>query len=478
MMSNHALLEKTTIRLEILQRNKARLLAEFQKINKELQDTNTVYCQLKNRTTPIYKLPDELLSDIFQRCHAIMMGSRGRPFEVLVSHVSSDWRNLALNTPLLWNMINLEVHERTRGRIAQRLSAYLTRSSECLLDLSLRFSIADGLKDFLELLAPHAGRWYRVSICCTHRSTLPDDIYGPLHSIAAPALIHLSLRIDHPGDDTDVPRRVYPGAGQPIITIGAPSLCFVRVAGKVFGNLTPPLSAIQTFHVDAWPKNLMSLSQFRAMLDALPCLVNLSLSGLSVQLPRDPLELSEPIPLLRLRSLRIRDVSTPCHRLFHLLSLPILESITLSSLDTFDSGVIPTVVTLSLESCMLQNRQLENMFRAFPNVSTLYLDETTPEIYPLLHENPKGEWVWPALKSIFVKRLPSADVAFFCLMLYARLKSTPPLCSLYLDKRSRTVLLAKEFLEPLREVLDVTNCDQDAPWPADLGYEDPDDDWY
>ncbi|GLB40172.1 hypothetical protein LshimejAT787_0800430 [Lyophyllum shimeji] len=332
-----------------------------------------------------------------------------------------------------------------------------------------------GIPEVLYLLTPHANRWHRISISIARGSA--DDIYAPFSSVAAPALIHLSLRIGRCDDDDDSPRTEYPDTCPPIITRGSPALTFVRVAGKVVGNLTPPLSAVKTFHVDAWPKNLMTLSQFRAMLEALPCLVHLSLTGLSIHLPRNPLDISEPVPLPSLRSLRIRGNSVPCHRLLSLLTLPALESLSLHNVDTFDSAVIPTVKSLTLEACDFTESELRNMFRSFPDISTLNIDASVPRIYPMLRPDAGQDPPWPQLRSIYLRQLPPADVVPFCLLVLGRVGTDAAVSSVYLDKRSRSVLNAKDFMEILRDQLLVGNCDYLPQWPADLGYEDPDDDW-
>ncbi|KAG5642427.1 hypothetical protein DXG03_002801 [Asterophora parasitica] len=479
MSENATLLEETTKHIEALQSRKSELLYEVQQIEKKLQDAKARRAKLVNLAAPVSKLPDELIADIFLRCHGtrVVMSPRamGKPFEVSASHVSSHWRRVVLSTPLLWNAISLDIGLKTRTRALQRLSANLTRSGQCYLDISLHITTSHNIPEILSYLTPHAARWHRVSIAITSGSV--EDIYAPFYDVVTPALIHLSLRIGNPEDDADSPRTEYSATCPSVLAQCSPLLKFVRIAGKVVGNLAPPLSAVQTLHVDAWPKNIMALSQFRAMFDSLPCLSNLSLTGLSIQLPRNPLDASEPILLPILRSLRIRGNSTPCHRLLALLSLPSLESLSLHGIHSFDSSVIPTLHALTLDQCILSEHELQNMFRAFPCVSTLGIDDSTPGIYAMLRAEAGEKGPWPKLKSIALKHLPPADVAPFCLLVLGRASSTVPLSSVHLDRRSRTVLRAKDFLEVLRELLPVENCDYLAPWPAYLGYDDPDDVW-
>ncbi|KAF8071697.1 hypothetical protein FPV67DRAFT_891469 [Lyophyllum atratum] len=478
-MSNHTLLEETAKHIETLERRKSELVQEVHQVEKELGDAHARHAKLVNLTAPVSKLPDEILADIFQLCQKtrVKIGAARIAFAVAGSHVSTRWRGVMLGTPLLWNTIDLTITHRTRTRALQRLLAHLTRSGHCLLDLSLHIDVWGNIPVLLYHLTPHADRWYRVSISVTRGSA--DDLYAPFCSVAAPSLIHLSLRIGNPEDDTAVnsPRTEYPDTCPPIITRGSPMLKFVRVAGKVVGNLVPPLNAVTTFHVDAWPKNLMSLAQFRALIDALPNVVNLSLTGLSIHLPRSPLDISEPISLPTLLSLRIRGNSTPSHRLLSLLALPNLEALSLHGVDTFDSAVIPTLQHLTLDSCIFSEGELQNVFKAFPCVSVLSIDESTPEIISMLHVIVGSSPLWPQLRSIFMKRLPPADVISFCFLVLHRANNNTPLSSVHLDKRSRSVLRTKDLLQVLGEQVLVEDCDYQVQWPADLGYEDPDDGW-
>ncbi|KDQ49230.1 hypothetical protein JAAARDRAFT_111790, partial [Jaapia argillacea MUCL 33604] len=61
---------------------------------------------LKSLSAPIRRLPSDLLSEIFN--HTLQYGSTGPvydPFPLLLTHVCSYWRHLALSTPTLWSPI-------------------------------------------------------------------------------------------------------------------------------------------------------------------------------------------------------------------------------------------------------------------------------------------------------------------------------------------------------------------------------------
>ncbi|RDB25515.1 hypothetical protein Hypma_006476 [Hypsizygus marmoreus] len=476
-MSRHSLLlEETAKHIQTLQGRKSKLLREVHEIDQELWDAQARHAKLVNLTAPVSKLPNELLVEIFQTCQGerVWGGSRTRtPFEVIASHVSTHWRGIALGTPLLWNDIHITVTPRTNvfDRAMHRLTAYLTRSDPSLVDILLQIMVPEKVPGFLHELTPHAIRWHRVSISISPGCS-PNDIYGPLRNVAAPALMHLSLHAEVSDGRVD-PRNEYPDHCPPILTGGSPSLSFVRVSGVVVGNLIPPLRAVTTLDIDARPKMLMSLSQFQDMLSQPLQLVNLSLTGLNIQLLRDPLNLSHPSPLPALRSLRIRGTATPCHRLLSFMSLPNLENLSLHAIHAFDSAVIPSLRSLTLDGCMLADGDLQNIIRAFPNVSALSVDEAIPAIFDLLKPNPSP--VWPGLRTLTLRDLPPTDVLPLNVMVYSRLNSDAPLHKMFVDRRSRASLRLKNSYNPLSEVVPLVRCDDLAPWPLDLGYEDPDD---
>ena len=474
-ISSYSQLEETTNRIRELRARRAQLFQEVKEVELELHEMQAKQGRLVNECTPLYKLPYELLAEIFHICQDMWPTTHVKhPFEVVASHVSTHWRETVLKTPLLWNDIHLFITPRNDGdHHAQRLMAYLTRSGTCLLDITLHIWTSQNVSQFLGLLRPHANRWYRVSIFLAHYTA--KDVYAPLCDVAAPALTHLSLRVGNGRDDPLSPRTEYPRISPPILTGGSPVLSFVRIAGMVVGHMEPPLGAVTTLHIDAWPRNLMNQSQFQAMLEALPCLINLSLTGLNIYLPRDPLHMFNATPIPTLRSLRIRGKATPCHRFLSLMTVPHLESLSLHSVDTFDSVPLPTLRSLTLDSCIFSESEIRNILRAFPGITTISMDHSLRQ--PFLMQCITNEGLWPCLEDVSLRELQHDDAAAFCLLCMDRLGGEKRL-RVRMDKRSRKVMKAKGYLEVLLDVVSVENCEHIDSWPPDLGYEDPDDDWF
>jgi F-box-like len=469
------MLEETANKIQELCARKAQLVQEVDEVEEELAEALAKHGRLINECAALSKLPRELLVDIFHKCQDIWFTTNSKhPFEVVASCVSSHWRETALGTPLLWNNIHLYTTPRNNGEHhAQRLVAYLRRSGTCLLDISLHIDMPQNASQFLYLLVPHAYRWHRVSITIDHCSI--NDVYEPLCNVAAPALIHLSLSV---GKSTDRPhsrRTEFPPVSPPILTGGSPCLSFIRLAGLVVGNMEPPLGAVTTLHIDAWPRNLMDQSRFQAMIEALPCLVNLSLTDLTIHLPKNPLHVSSPTPIPTLRSLRIRGKATSCDRFLSLMAVPHLESLFLHSVDTFDSVPLPSLRSLTLDSCVLSEVDIRNILRAFPSLSSFSVDHSVPQT--VLFHNLVTEGLWPCLETITLRELQPDDAASFCLLSMGRSGDRGRLRQVRMDRRSRKVLKAKGYLQDLRDTVSIENCEHMDSWPPDLGYDDPDDDW-
>ncbi|KIM40480.1 hypothetical protein M413DRAFT_162350 [Hebeloma cylindrosporum] len=468
----NALLESIT-HLELRKHN---LLRELEDVNLELGVQRAQYSRLLNNDSFVYRLPNELLTGILinlQRSVRYPLKPGMIPFQVTASHVSRRWRDVVLSTPLLWNTIDFRIRpmNHVQGRILSQLDAYLTRSDTCFLDITLDFHIVDDLSSYFDLLAAHSRRWRRLAIVTRYEQV--DDIQNLLKNIPTIGFEHLSLSLGKPQEGSLSPRKPYATISPTILLAGCPSLTFVRLAGLALGNLHPPLTTVTTLHLDGWTRNFMTHDQLKAILEASVSLVNLSLNQLHIHHPRDPLEVIHPVSLPNLQCLRLLGPCSPVSRLLSLMDTPKLLSLSLQDIDTFDSNILPSVQSLSMDRCALDDLEVAHLFRSFPSVEFLSIDESLPDIYYMLRPNLDQPHPWPRLRTISLRALPAIDVHQFCNLVFTLQQiDKSPLAKVYLDRRSRTSLRTKHRLDWLQDQLQVEHCDVTEPWPLGLGYED------
>ena len=467
-----------------LQLSKERLLQELEILDLDLKSQQAQYSRLLNDDTIVYRLPSELLSGIFMMCTTTRRAFTRTslytlPFQVVASHVSHHWREIALGTPLLWNTPTFTVRPSSHinGRIISQLEAHLERSGSCFLDISLDFQFSEELGDYCRLLAKHSRRWRRLSIL----SMLEEgsEIHEMLRNAEVPILEHLSLTLGR-SSGRFRPRQELSSV-IPSILPRPPCLSFVRLAGYALGNLHPPTSSVTTLHLDGWAQYYLSHDQFKIILEGSPSLINLSLNQLCLYHSRDPFAITKPTTLPSLRALRIRGPCSPISQLMSLLNSPQLDSITLGSIEFFDSQVMPTVRSLVLDDCEAIGQEIGKLVHSLPSLSELSIDETLPEIFLLVSpidsegKTTTKQMPWPQLQTITIHDLQSKDVADFCSMVSLRQAGGCSLRQINLNRKSRKVLQKQQRLEWLREKVIVENAVIDAPWPNGLQYEDVND---
>jgi F-box-like len=107
-------------------------LDELQReLHRECNSLNRERNSLKNQISPTSSLPNEILGVIFEGL-AFTVSPKMPPTEIILSHVSQRFRDIATNTHLLWTQIN--VSNRTPFDM---VNAYLQRSG--LSSFNLRF---------------------------------------------------------------------------------------------------------------------------------------------------------------------------------------------------------------------------------------------------------------------------------------------------------------------------------------------------
>ncbi|KDR78724.1 hypothetical protein GALMADRAFT_244242 [Galerina marginata CBS 339.88] len=263
-------------------------------------------------------LPVELLQKIFCHSHSPHRGHRYyidepscRVLPLALSQVCQRWRNAALSTPALWSLLPQINFRRKTAMIGKYdlefISELLERSHGMSIDVHIT---GDFERDFshptLDTLMRHSNRWRNLTIYTTSPSFLAlRNIKGNLSSLE-----RLTVRYFYDVDN--------------FATISifetAPKLYNVHIER---GNRTFLLPMNQILHFSQESVHLKQLCRF---LPSNSCLKTLELIGLEgrVTLPN--------ITLPSLVSLRAEfEAWTPAQMFFNSLTLPVLETLNISS---------------------------------------------------------------------------------------------------------------------------------------------------
>ncbi|KIM57924.1 hypothetical protein SCLCIDRAFT_28454 [Scleroderma citrinum Foug A] len=173
----------------------ARLEAEAQELVKQLLCVRAAVSvqrskisQLLRRTPPpIHRLPTELLLSIFELDISAHPDCERKQE---LARVSRRWRDVILNSPILWTTINIPRLN------ASGINAHLKKSGESLLNIAITINGQgnldyDKLTPYLDIVTPYAHRW---------RSLHVFDVSGPesmLGEIITPIGMYIVEVINH-----------------------------------------------------------------------------------------------------------------------------------------------------------------------------------------------------------------------------------------------------------------------------------------
>jgi hypothetical protein len=439
-------------------------------------------------------LPPEVLSMIFiagkstiKHHHTkAQTTSRQLPFEIVVSHVTSHWRAIAINSPRLWNTIESTYSE---PMALERLSAYLARSKASPLDVD--FEIYQNPFTFdrsimLYMILPHVGRWRQLSLG-TNIGTASSLIHRHFRLLSAPLLKYLSVSTDedaehmHLIDFCDIQPQIFAN--------GAPNLSTVQLGAFMIHTMRPPLATVTTLQLvegDAGNPHAspfrVDYDELRVMLSALRGLINLSLDGDIVDAsswPANnvPASIDDSITLPSLRSLRIDMFSA-----LNFIVAPSLDSLTLRDCadsedsedwEGLDVPKFAVLRTLIFYNCLF--REFKNFFRVLPAVTNFTVDANDVEIVQFLGVENNGDagsfqspsyTPWPHLTVMSVPSLPNdgSCKASLCNMVSSRKSAGYAIRRLQLGRGAMDKMKTFGRLGWLKEQLQVALWEE-SDWP-------------
>ena len=176
----------------------ARLEAKAQELVKQLLDVRAAVSAqrskisqlLRQASPPIHRLPTELLLPIFEFDISAHPDCERKQD---LAGVSRRWRDVILNSPIFWTIINIPRLD------PSCINAHLKRSGESLLDIAITVRghgqlDYECLAPYLDIVTPHAHRWRSLHVFDVG---VPDAIFGgmilPVGMFIVEAIDHLQF---------------------------------------------------------------------------------------------------------------------------------------------------------------------------------------------------------------------------------------------------------------------------------------------
>jgi hypothetical protein len=246
---------------------------------------------------PIWRLPSEILSQIFMHCHRQdprKKIARLNKAPLLLGSVCSTWRTIALATAQLWASLTLDIGP-SKSDVTK---AWLARARNC--PLTIRVYGEEGAQPLMDVFLLHCEWWYEI-----HLPTIPCMMGFPVSAKNHLPRLH-KLYLEG--------RTIL---GTLDIFEFAPQLCSVRLHSKSL--IKVPWTQLYYFHMG-----------YRTVDECL--------------------ELLRATPNLEKCAVRIFDLSNT-RDLHPSVQLPYLRSVTIDaeSLDLFDALMLPKLQEVSLD---------------------------------------------------------------------------------------------------------------------------------
>lgn len=376
---------------------------------------------IANKVTPIYSLPSELLAKIFKLGQNLQWEDdneiAGSPishlayhsYEVLVTHVSSHFREVAIGTPQLWSDITIS------PRISSaELETYLVRTSGCALNVRIETGLSVPMNPpmiaQIETILIHSNRYRQLVINCVFESSA-QLIVQRFSRVAMPNLKHLSIAID-------TVEGLFPPDGRKPFGAEMPHLSFMRLRGVALVLFCLHFQDITTLHLDQTVFTPILYSTFRRVIISSSALQNLSLYGdlfCSVTTPWTALAMGDPIVIPKLRRLRICGIGGDIYSgiLIGIIAVS-LTSIVLKNLKQYDlqpfmaspfsSIKFPLLRELVLIDPDITNDEYTQLFYTFPTTTSFAVyHRETADVLRILADDPIDGFIpWPELNTISV----------------------------------------------------------------------------
>lgn len=402
--------------LEDIEKERGLLTTKIVELDAISSGLQAEFNSIINGKAAVSWLPHETLIAIFEEVVFSQPRISLSSASEVLSHVTRHWRDVALNTPSIWAVIQCRADQRQLELVAM----YLKRSKTSLIDLEVTLNQeSEDITLFCQMIDPHMDRCRQLSLRAGTQADL-SLLLGWVEYMAAPTLRSLDILCE---DDRDNPVDI------DIFTGGAALLTSVSVTGVGLHGCLPPLQAVTTMkYLDIGRSSWISCAHWQSMLASAMTLIHLDICGEFVS----AWGTASPVNLPSLQMLKISHGQTGFGHADHICGIlaailaPSLKVLTLVAIDDQD---VPFPEPSSLDFPSLQALILLGMYggifqvaRAFPNVRHVTCDIYNCDgLRAVLEEigsdaNPRATY-WPHLRSLAVTPPHTQNCGFHRLLL-------------------------------------------------------------
>lgn len=404
-------------------------------------------------TPTISSLPLEILEDIFLIIHNLAPEECANPVAA-VMQVSSLWRRVAIELPSLWCKLIA-----SPPWPMARINTYLSRSYA--LPVSWEIIVAEdgseGIGAFCDTLVASLRRCRSLSISMPLFSGTPvvTAVMGSIDGLIAPRLEAMTIQLDFCDKLTSEPGRG--NSDLPIITLGAPSLSYLRLSGFAVNWCRPSLSDVTTLHLSRG-QHPITHEAFRSMLECCPLLSTLAVYDNLI--PDWPDDDPDTFRMDRLQSLQLFGNIRFISPILCWLEAPNLADVVIAPVVTSDleplenyistGGVSPYTSVQTLTLVVANNGACEVLTMAsscFPNVTQLLLPTVYRREFEELLTDPTRGVIWPELQTLSLQALRSYQDEFINSFVTHRKAEGYPLTTIHIDASSAHAMPRLEWLK-------------------------------
>ncbi|KAF5374446.1 hypothetical protein D9615_009103 [Tricholomella constricta] len=411
--------------------------------------------RLINQATPIGSLPAEILGKIFEVANRSKTTEdhypwsnpyQWKPLPVAVSQVSSYWRDVALDSPLLWTEIDI-----SPPWSLKTICLFLRRSKACPIHLNLTIpTIAFGnlltpavvnasAHILCDHIAQHIPRCRKISIKGDFHQLEPllDAIINTILPSGASQLERLVMHITSvPDFQSDVHPTLF--------SQGFPVLTHVQVTSLMVPFL-PSLPQVTSLQLALGDTHGIDLATFLALAASCPSLETLTIFD---DVICGPWPLTATIDFPFLRSLQIYGTFTSVSDLLRVVSAPLLEDLVIAPVVADDllayhqhaSTSAPKFSNLrSITLSPVSTSGFALLLLAsecFPDVERLTIPNIHANSFCDILTGIHADIVWPNLKALALRNVDADAMQKLLTVMSFRKAAGWPLQTLYLDAAS------------------------------------------